>query len=86
MSLFNFGKKKEEEKKTTACTCNCGCPTSEANEISNDCCAEAKTVSAVLRCWVQAANPATSNMNMQKKQLNQWDCPLRLNISQICKK
>ena len=42
MSLFNFGKKKEEEKKTTACTCNCGCPTSEANEISNDCCAEAK--------------------------------------------
>ena len=42
MSLFNFGKKKEEEKKTPACACNCGCPASEADEIKNDCCHEAK--------------------------------------------
>ncbi|MGN0458640.1 MAG: thioredoxin family protein [Eubacterium sp.] len=41
MSLFNFGKKKEE-KKTPACTCNCGCPTSEVSEITNDCRPEAK--------------------------------------------
>lgn len=42
MSLFNFGKKKGEEKKTPACTCTCGCSASEAEEISNDCCPEAK--------------------------------------------
>lgn len=42
MSLFNFGKKQKEEKKAPACSCNCGCPASEANEISNDCCPEAK--------------------------------------------
>ena len=41
MSLFNFGKKKEE-KKAPACACNCGCSASEAEEISNDCCPEAK--------------------------------------------
>lgn len=41
MSLFNFGKKKKEEK-APACACNCGCQTSEANEITNDCCPEAK--------------------------------------------
>lgn len=40
MSLFGFGKKKEEEKKD--CACNCGCTTSEACEITNDCCGEAK--------------------------------------------
>ncbi len=42
MSLFGFGKKKEEEKKSLACACNCGCTTSEAAEITNDCCSEAK--------------------------------------------
>lgn len=42
MALFNFGKKKEEEKKTSACACSSGCPTSEAEEITNDCCPEAK--------------------------------------------
>lgn len=41
MALFNFGKKKEE-KKTPACACSSGCPTSEAEEITNDCCPEAK--------------------------------------------
>lgn len=35
-----FGKKKEEEKKAPACDCNSGCPTSEATEITNDCCPE----------------------------------------------
>lgn len=42
MALFNFGKKKEEEKKAPACACGCGCPTSEAEEITKDCCSEAK--------------------------------------------
>ena len=43
MALFNFGKKKkEEEKKDSACACSCGCPASEASEIANDCCPEAK--------------------------------------------
>ncbi len=42
MSLFNFGKKKEAQKKAPACTCNWGCPTSEVNEIANDCCSGAK--------------------------------------------
>lgn len=42
MTLFNFGEKKKEEKKAHACACNCGCPTSKVNEISNDCCSEAK--------------------------------------------
>lgn len=41
MALFNFGKKKEE-KKAPACACSCGCPTSEAEEITKDCCPEAK--------------------------------------------
>lgn len=41
MALFNFGKKKEE-KKTPAPACNCGCPISEAEEITNDCCPEAR--------------------------------------------
>ena len=41
MALFNLGKKKEE-KKAPACACNCGCPTNEVNEITNDCCTEAK--------------------------------------------
>ena len=41
MSLFGFGKKKEE-KKVPACACNCSCPTSEATEITNDCCPEVK--------------------------------------------
>lgn len=41
MALFNFGKKKEE-KKTPAPACSCGCPTSETEEITNDCCPEAK--------------------------------------------
>ncbi|MDE6314350.1 MAG: thioredoxin family protein [Lachnospiraceae bacterium] len=36
-----FGKKKEEEKKAPACTCNSGCPTSEATEITSDCCPDA---------------------------------------------
>lgn len=42
MALFNFGKKKEEKKKTPAYACNSGCPTSEAEEITNNCCPEAK--------------------------------------------
>lgn len=42
MSLFNFGKKKGEEKKAPECTCSCGCSASEAEEISNNCCPEAK--------------------------------------------
>ena len=42
MALFNFGKKKDEEKKAPACACNCGCPTNEVEEITNDCCPEAK--------------------------------------------
>ena len=37
-----FGKKKEEERKAPACACNSGCPTSEATEITSDCCLEAK--------------------------------------------
>lgn len=41
MALFNFGKKKEEKKAPT-CACSCGCPTSETEEITNDCCPEAK--------------------------------------------
>lgn len=41
MGLFGFGKKKEE-KTAPACTCNCDCPTSEATEITSDCCAGAK--------------------------------------------
>lgn len=41
MALFNFGKKKEE-KKTPAPACSCGCPTGETEEISNDCCLEAR--------------------------------------------
>ena len=41
MALFGFGKKKEE-KAAPACACNSGCPTSEATEIVNDCCPEAK--------------------------------------------
>lgn len=40
MALFNFRKK--EEKKTPACACSCGYPTSETEEITNDCCPEAK--------------------------------------------
>lgn len=40
--MFNFGKKKEEEKKTPACACNSGCPTSEATQITSDCCPEAE--------------------------------------------
>lgn len=40
MALFNFGKK--EEKKTPACACSSGCPTSEAEEITNDRFPEAK--------------------------------------------
>lgn len=42
MSLFGFGKKKKEEKKVPACSCNCGCSASEASDITNDCCGEAK--------------------------------------------
>lgn len=43
MGLFKFGKKKEEEeKKAPACACSCGCPTSKAEEITNDCCPNAK--------------------------------------------
>lgn len=41
MTLFNFGKKKEE-KKASAPACSCGCPTSEAEKITNDCRPEAK--------------------------------------------
>lgn len=42
MTLFGFGKKKEEEKNAPGCACSGGCPTSEATEIINDCCPEAK--------------------------------------------
>lgn len=42
MSLFYFKKKKEEENKKAACACSCGCQASVAEEITNDCCPEAK--------------------------------------------
>lgn len=42
MALFNFRTKNEEEKNPPACACNCGYPTSETGEITNDCCPEAK--------------------------------------------
>lgn len=42
MAMFNFGRKKKEEKKASACACSCGCTTSEAEEITDDCCSEAK--------------------------------------------
>ena len=42
MALFNLGKKKEEKKKAPTCACSCGGPTSEIEEITNDCCPEAK--------------------------------------------
>lgn len=42
MSLFNFGKKKADEKKASVCSCSCGCQASESDEITNDCCSEAK--------------------------------------------
>jgi small redox-active disulfide protein 2 len=42
MALFHFGKKKDEEKKIPACACSCNCPTNEAEEVTNDCCPEAK--------------------------------------------
>lgn len=41
MAFFNFGKRKEE-KKSPAPACSCGYPTSETEEITNDCCTEAK--------------------------------------------
>lgn len=41
MALFGFGKKKEE-KAAPSCACNSGCPASQAPEIVNDCCPEAK--------------------------------------------
>lgn len=41
MAFFNFGKRREE-KKTPTCACNCGCPTSEVEEIKSYCCTEAK--------------------------------------------
>ena len=42
MALFNFGKM-EEKKVAPTCACNGSCSTSEAAEIVNDCCPEAKT-------------------------------------------
>lgn len=41
MAFFNFGKKKEE-KEAPVCACKCGCQTSEAAEITNENCAEAR--------------------------------------------
>ncbi len=40
MTLFNIGKKKDEEKKMPACSCNCS--TSKTEEVTNECCFEAK--------------------------------------------
>ena len=69
MALFNFGKKKEEEKKAPACACGCGCPTSEAEEITKDCCSEAKDgICCIIRYWVQAVNPATNSMKTLNRQ------------------
>lgn len=42
MSLFGFVKKKKE-KNVPDCACSCGCPVSEATEMTNDCCPEAKS-------------------------------------------
>ena len=43
LEVTNYGTvQKEEEKKAPACACSCGCPTSETEEITNDCCPEAK--------------------------------------------
>lgn len=36
-----FGKRKVEEKAAPACSCNGNCATTEATEITNDCCPEA---------------------------------------------
>ena len=36
-----FGKRKVEEKAAPACACNGNCATTEATEITNDCCPEA---------------------------------------------
>lgn len=68
MALFNFGKKKEEEKKTPACACGCGCPTSETEEITNDCCPEAKDGICCVKVLGQAVNPVTNSMKTQKRQ------------------
>lgn len=38
MALFR--KKREEEMKTPACACSSGCPTSEVQEITSNCCSE----------------------------------------------
>ena len=43
MALFNFRKKQKEEKKKLRCALQLrNLPTSEAEEIKNDCCPEAK--------------------------------------------
>lgn len=39
MALFHFGKKKDKKK---APACACGCPTSKAQKMVNNCCDEAK--------------------------------------------
>lgn len=41
MSLFNLGKKKEE-KKLEELNCGCGCAASQAAELTDDCCSEAR--------------------------------------------
>ena len=73
MALFNFGKKKEEEKKTPACACSSsGCPTSESEEIANDCCPEAKDGICCIKvlgagcksCHDQYENAKTAVANM----------------------
>ncbi len=40
MALFHF-RKKNEEKKASACACNYSCTTSEAAEMTSQCCGEA---------------------------------------------
>ena len=60
MSLF--GKKKEEEKKAPACACNSGCPTSEAAEITSDCCPEAQNGI----CCIKVLRPVMHYMRTQR--------------------
>lgn len=60
MASFNFEKKKEE-KKTSACSC--GCSTSEAEEITSDCCSETKDGNCC--CSSECSTPAKKEVNVE---------------------
>lgn len=42
MALFSFGRKKEEERNVPTRACGGGCPAGETEEVTSDCCSEAK--------------------------------------------